>query len=63
MDNKIVWYLMTTFMGILIVAGGAWASSINNKVEKIAALEINIQYIQTDVSDIKNIITKALKEN
>ena len=62
-NNDLVWYLMTFAMGILLIGGGAWANSINSKVEKIAALEVNIQYIQSDVSDIKQIIKNALKEN
>ena len=61
-DDRIVWYLMSTAMGILIIGGGAWANSINQKVDKIASLEVNIQYIQSDISDIKQIIKNALKE-
>lgn len=60
-NQNLVWYLMTVFMGILILGGGAWANSINTKVEKIASMEANIQYIQRDISDIKQIIETATR--
>lgn len=54
--DKLIWYFMATSMSILIIGGGAWATSINSKVEKISALEVNVQYIQTDLKDIKGLI-------
>lgn len=60
--DSLVWYLMTFAMGILVIGGGAWANSMNQKVEKIAGLEVNIQYIQNDLASIKNLIIKAIKE-
>lgn len=51
---------MVTFAGILIVGATAWASSINLKVDKIAGLEINIQYMQSDLRDIKDMMKKEL---
>ena len=52
---------MVTFCGIIIIGGSAWANSINAKVEKIASMEVNIQFIQSDVKDIKDIIKVAIK--
>ena len=59
-NNDIVWYLMTFAMGVLLLGGGAWANSINQKVEKIASLEVKIGFIQEDISDIKNLVKHAL---
>ena len=66
MKNKadnVIWWLMVSFFGIIVLGGGAWATSINSKVDKIAGLEVNIQYIQNDVSSIKQLIQKFIKEN
>ena len=60
-SDQIIWYIMTSAIGIIIIGGGAWAHSINEKVDKIAALEVNIQYIQTDISSIKNMIQSWIK--
>lgn len=49
---------MITFASVIIVGGGAWATDMTQKVEKIGRLEVNIQYIQNDLSQIKNIIQK-----
>lgn len=62
MENKIVWYLMVTAMSVIILGGGTWANKIEQKVDKIAGLEANVQYIQSDVADIKNIIKTAIRE-
>lgn len=59
--DQIIWWLMITAVSVIILGGAAWATSINAKVEKIATLEINIQYIQTDVSTIKDMIQVAIK--
>ena len=61
-SDPLVWWLMITFAGILIIGGGAWATSINSKVERIEPMEMNIQYIQNDVSSIKEMIQTALKK-
>lgn len=58
--DQIIWYLMITAFSILILGGGAWATNINSKIERIATLELNIQYIQSDLSEIKQIIKNAL---
>lgn len=58
--DKLIWYFMATCMSILIIGGGAWATSINSKVEKISGLEVNIQYIQTDLKDIKGLIKEYI---
>lgn len=60
--DQLIWWLMITFASLLIVGGGAWATTINNKVERITAMEINLQYIQNDVADIKHLIKKYVKE-
>lgn len=60
--DKVIWWMMTTFMGIIILGGGAWCGEVNNKMEKIASLEVNIQYIKSDVSEIKDVIKTAIKE-
>ena len=57
-SDKLIWYLMVTSMSILILGGGAWARSINAKVEKIAGMEVNLGYIREDIADIKNIIQR-----
>jgi hypothetical protein len=59
--DQIIWWLMITFASIITLGGAAWATSINSKVEKIATLEVNIQYIQTDVSTIKEMIQLAIR--
>ena len=57
-SDKVIWWLMITFASVIIVGGGAWATDMTQKVEKIGRLEVNIQYIQNDLSQIKNIIQK-----
>lgn len=61
-SDKIVWYLMTSFFAIILLGGGAWATSINNKVDKIAGLESNVGYIQKDISEIKQAIKDFIKD-
>lgn len=61
LSNQIVWYLMVTAIGVIIIGGSAWATSINQKVDKIAKLETNIDYIQKDISEIKTIIKEVFK--
>lgn len=51
---------MGSFAVIIVGIGSAWANSINTKVEKISAMEVNIQYIQTDIKDIKAMIKDAV---
>ena len=60
-SDKLIWYLMVTSMGIIILGGGTWASSINAKVDKIAGMEFTIQYIQKDISEIKDIFKDYVK--
>ncbi len=65
MQNKtdgLIWWLMITFAGIIILGGGAWATTINYKVDKIAPMEANIQYIQSDVSTIKTMIQGVIRK-
>ena len=59
--DKLIWYLMVTSMSIIILGGGTLASSINSKVDKIAGMEFTIQYIQRDISEIKDIFKNYLK--
>ena len=60
--DKIIWWLMITFSSIIIVGGGAWASMINTKVDKIASLEANVQNIQSDISSIKLMFQSILSK-
>ena len=59
--DKLIWYLMVTFMGIIIVGGGGWATSVNAKIADVSALNVNIEYMQTDLSDIKKILYSYIK--
>ncbi len=59
--DQIIWWLMVTAFSILILGGAAWATNINNKVEKIAGIEINLQYIRDDILSIKDMIRVELK--
>lgn len=61
-SDPLVWWLMITFASVIIIGGGAWATSINAKVERIAPMEMNIQYIQSDVASIKTMIQEAIKK-
>ena len=59
--DNLIWYFMVTAIAIIILGGGAWANNINAKVEKIAGLEVNILYIQKDISSIKNLLFESFK--
>ena len=48
-------------MSVILIGGSAWAASVNSKMEEISTLRVNIQYIQTDIKDIKDIIKVAVK--
>ena len=61
LSQQIVWYFMATAISIIIIGGSAWATSINAKVERIASLEANVNYIQKDISEIKTIIKEVFK--
>lgn len=54
--DHLIWWLMITFFGVIVLGATAWAKSINDKVEKIDSLEVNINYMQKDVSEIKDIM-------
>lgn len=55
--NDFEFWLVTGGLSVIVLGGGgAWATSINSKVEKIAGMEVNIQYMQRDISDIKEMI-------
>lgn len=59
--DKLLWWIVGVLLSVIILGGTAWATAINAKVEKIASMETNIQYIQSDVKDIKEIIKGVLK--
>lgn len=61
--DKIIWWVMGTSASVMIIVGSAWANSINNKVDKIAALEVNVQYIKSDINDIKGMIKEVIRKN
>ena len=60
-SDQIIWYAMITAISIIILGGGAWAPSINLKVEKIAGMEANLDYIRQDMSQIKELIKQYLR--
>ena len=60
--DKLIWYFMITAVSIIIIGGGAWASNINIKVDKIAGLEVNIQYIKEDISLIRKLLYETIKK-
>jgi len=59
--DQIVWWIVGVLLSIILIGGSAWANSINAKVEEIATLRVNIQYIQADIKDIKEIIKLAVR--
>lgn len=59
--DNIVWWLMITFMGVILLGGGAWATHINSKVEEIAAIKTNVALMQKDVADIKELFKSAIR--
>lgn len=59
--DKIIWYMMSGAMAIVILIGSAWAKNVNDKIEKIATMETNIQYIQQDISSIKGLMQNYIK--
>ena len=59
--DKLIWTILCGACAIIILGGGAWTNSINSKVDKIASLESNIQYIQKDIAEIKNLIKESTK--
>ena len=59
--DKIIWYLMVTFMGIIIIGGGGWATSVNAKISEVSSLTVSIKYMQEDLSDIKKILYSYIK--
>lgn len=54
--DNLIWWLMVTFMGIIILGGGAWAATINAKVDEISNLKANVAYIQRDISEIRAMV-------
>lgn len=60
--DQIIWWLMITFASIIIIGGGAWASNITTKVDKITGIEYDISYIKNDVNELKDIIIKEIKK-
>lgn len=60
-SDKIIWWIMVTVVSGVILTAGSWARDINTKVEKIASMELNIQYMREDISLIKDIILEYKK--
>ncbi len=54
--DRVIWYFMVTSMSILIIGGGAWASRVDSNMDKIVGLESNVQHIQSDIKEIKDIV-------
>lgn len=61
-SDKVIWWLMITFAGILIIGGGAWATDVTQKVNKIYSVEKDIDYIKESIKDIKNILLSVRKK-
>ena len=55
-ENDLVWWLMGAFFLVIVGTGGAWATNINTKVDKIVGLETTVSYMQRDLSEIKVIL-------
>ncbi len=62
-SDKIIWQIMMGASGIVLLGAIAWANNINNKVEKIAGMEVNIQYIQTDIARITALMERYTNNN
>lgn len=60
--DNLIWYFMITSISVIILGGGAWANSINAKVEKIVGLEATVLYIQKDVLSIKQLLFESFKK-
>ena len=60
-DNDLVWWLMGAFFLIIMGTGGAWATNINTKVDKIVGLESTVGYMQRDLSEIKAMLKEWTK--
>jgi len=64
-SDKIIWWLMVTFLSIIVVGGGAWGTNINEKVEinsaKVSKIESSLDYMQKDINDIKNMFQEYLR--
>lgn len=60
--DQIIWQVMMGSCALLIAAAAAWANAINSKVDKIVNLEVKIQYLQTDISEIKSIMKSYIVE-
>lgn len=56
--DKLIWWMLTGAFSVIILGGGAWASNINTKVEKIANLETSVMFMRQDISDIKLILQR-----
>ncbi len=61
-SDSLIWWLMITFASIIILGGGAWASNISTKVEKINSIEADVSYIKSDVNELKRIIIREIKK-
>jgi len=63
--NDLVWWLMVTFCSVVVLGGGAWATTINTKVDdninKVAKIETSIAYMQSDIREIKDLFKEYLQ--
>ena len=50
-------------VSIIMLGGGAWATSINNEVRKISGMETTINFIQRDISDIRGMVQEYFGTN
>jgi hypothetical protein len=64
------WPIITLCLSAVFFSGGAWSdiqsvkqsiADMKPKVEKVAGMEVSIQYMQQDISEIKDIIKGYVK--
>lgn len=62
--DNIIWWLMVTFLSVILIGGGAWCTNIwvhitkieetlSIKSERMATLEANVIFIVSQLSEIK----------
>ena len=54
--DRLIWWLMITFMAIILAGGSAWATKVNSRIDEMADMKTTIAIMQHDVTEIKDII-------
>lgn len=55
--DQLIWWLMITFCSIILLGGGAWAKSVNKKIERLTTLESDVSVIKNDLTTIKELLS------